>query len=134
MHVNPGKEIIDITWDEFDEAVEQMTIAAKEVMDHIHIDAIYGIPRGGLVLGVCLSHALDLPLISTSAITNGKHKNILVVDDIADTGETLINLSKTVDRETSLFYTLHYDENSTFEPDFYYAGNSGFWISYPWEK
>lgn len=134
MHVNPGKEILDFTWEEFDEAVEQMYIAVIESMKNAHVDAIYGVPRGGLVLGVCLSHALDLPLISTSQITSGKHKNILVVDDIADTGETLIGLSRTVEKENSLFYTLHYDENSAFEPDFYYAGNNGCWISYPWEK
>ena len=132
MHVNPGKEIIDMSWDEFDEAVEQMTIAAKEVMDHIHIDAIYGIPRGGLILGVSLSHALDLPLISSLGLYDGKRKNLLVVDDISDTGDTLIALSDTT--EKSLFYTLHYDQNSAFKPDFYYASNSGCWINYPWEK
>jgi|TARA_R110001599_G_scaffold331070_2_gene545733 hypoxanthine phosphoribosyltransferase len=132
MHVNPGKEILDFTWEEYDEAVEQMAIAAKGAMESTHIDAIYGIPRGGLVLGVSLSHALDLPLISSLGLYDGKRKNLLVVDDISDTGETLVAMSQTVDE--SLFYTLHYDENSAFEPDFYYASNSDCWIKYPWEK
>jgi hypoxanthine phosphoribosyltransferase len=132
MHVNPGKEILDFTWEEFDEAVEEMTIAAKEAIDYIHIDAIYGVPRGGLILGVALSHALDLPLIPSMVLYDGKRENILVVDDISDTGETLTRISDTV--EKSLFYTLHYDDNSAFGPDFYYASNDDCWIKYPWEK
>jgi len=132
MHVNPGKEILNFTWEEFDEAVEEMTIAAKEAIDYIHIDAIYGVPRGGLILGVALSHALDLPLISSLGLYDGKRKNLLVVDDISDTGETLTGISDTV--EKSLFYTLHYDDKSAFGPDFYYASNDDCWIRYPWEK
>lgn len=132
MHINPGKEILNFTWEEFDEAVEEMTIAVKEAIDYSHIDAIYGVPRGGLTLGVALSHALDLPLIPSSVVYDGKQKSLLVVDDISDTGETLIGISDTV--ENSLFYTLHYDQNSAFKPDFYYASNDDCWISYPWEK
>lgn len=52
---------------------------------------IYGVPRGGLVIAVILSHLLDLPVIlDKKQIT----KNTLIVDDINDTGNTLTRLLK----------------------------------------
>ena len=68
-------------------------------------DYIVGLTRGGLVPGVILSHILDVPMhtlkvqlrdgdtdTETNAwipedVTDGK--NVLIVDDINDTGETL---------------------------------------------
>ena len=49
---------------------------------------IYAIPRGGLIVGVYLSHKLNIPLIDyeTLMFDEGKY---LVVDDICDTSETL---------------------------------------------
>ena len=131
MHVNPGKEVLEFTWEEFDEAIEQMVVAVKE-FDQIEIDAVYGIPRGGLMLGVALSHALEIPLVPSLVFYEGKREHLLIVDDISDTGKTLDRLNPLV--ESCLFYTLHYDKNSIFKPDFYYGSNEGYWIKYPWEK
>jgi len=47
-------------------------------------EEIYAIPRGGLILGVYLSHYLNIPMV-----TNVKGPNTLIVDDICDTGKTL---------------------------------------------
>jgi hypoxanthine phosphoribosyltransferase len=49
-----------LSWRDFDRAVEQM---AKTCIG-LPINAICGIPRGGLVLAVALSHRLELPLLS----------------------------------------------------------------------
>ena len=68
-------------------------------------DYIVGLTRGGLVPGVMLSHILDIPMHTLKVALRDGHedceinawmpedvtegKNILIVDDINDTGETL---------------------------------------------
>lgn len=64
-------------------------------------DLIMGIQRGGLILGVHLSHVLGVPFEVLHWSNNGvkesanphliwnKGKNILLVDDICDSGVTL---------------------------------------------
>jgi len=54
------------------------------------------------------------------------------VDDIADSGETLEKVSREL--KNSLYYVIHQDDNSIFEPDFSYVSNKGCWITYPWES
>jgi hypoxanthine phosphoribosyltransferase len=68
-----------LSWAEFEAAV-----------DHIAADCaarpfcgVYGLPRGGLVLAVSLSHRLDLPLLAAP------RPGCLVVDDVYETGRTL---------------------------------------------
>jgi len=89
---------------------------------------IYGIQRGGLPIAVHLSHYLNLPLsdrlnIFTPADT------ILIVDDIAHTGETLKEYA-------SLGYittTLYYKKQSIVKPNVYILETNK-WIVFPWEK
>lgn len=47
---------------------------------------IYGIPRGGLVVAVYLSHLLKLPIILNQQEVS---RHTLVVDDIVDSGKTI---------------------------------------------
>lgn len=61
--------------------------------------------------------------------------NVLVVDDVADSGNSLRVVKDYVEslspREVRIA-TLHYKPWSTFEPDFY-AESVDKWIIYPWE-
>lgn len=92
---------------------------------------IYGIPKGGLPIAVHLAHHLGLYLIDNKPMFSEKirtfgYKNILVVDDVADTGKTL--------EEYSMFTsaTLFYKKQSTIEPTFY-VETTDKWIVFPWE-
>jgi len=51
---------------------------------------IAGIPRGGLIPAVMLSHKMDIPLIDLEYV----EKDTLIVDDICDTGITLEKVKK----------------------------------------
>lgn len=112
-------------------------------------DLIVGLTRGGLIPAVMLSHKYDVPLVpinlslrdfksdynsvlvdlnqATPRYFNGKYKNILVVDDILDSGDTLDELSrifKVMDFDTQLdikYATLFYNvtNEKKFVPDFY---------------
>lgn len=90
-------------------------------------EAIYAIPRGGLIVGVYLSHYLNLPLF-----TDVNHlifaEEILIVDDLADTGSTLEQFSS-YDSAVVL-----YKPRSSVKPT-YYAGecNNDDWIIHPFE-
>lgn len=61
--------------------------------------------------------------------------NVLVVDDVADSGNSLKVVKEYIDslgpREVRMA-TLHHKPWSTFEPDFY-AESVDKWIIYPWE-
>lgn len=61
--------------------------------------------------------------------------NVLVVDDVADSGNSLKVVKEYVDslgpREVKMA-TLHHKPWSTFEPDFF-AESADKWIIYPWE-
>ena len=60
---------------------------------------------------------------------------VLVVDDVSDSGNSLIAVKKYVEDEGALevrLATLHHKPWSKFEPD-YYAEEVSKWIIYPWE-
>ena len=87
---------------------------------------IYAIPRGGLVIGVWLSHYLDIPMLSKLNLAS--EEKILIVDDIADTGETLAQLPSWFNTAT-----LYYKKRSIIKPTFY-AEETENWIVFPYEK
>ena len=90
-------------------------------------DTIYGLPRGGLVPAVMLSHKSGIPYASLKApLFIG---NALVVDDICDSGKTL----KSINHSTAV---LHYKPHtSIIEPTFYACKfECDDWIVYPWEN
>jgi len=100
-------------------------------------DNIYGLPRGGLIPAVMLSHKMKIPLIQQKEITS----NTLIVDDICDSGETLDKLIKKYQTLYSFPFNLktavlHYKPHtSIIEPTFYACKfKSDDWVVYPWEN
>ena len=91
------------------------------------IKAIYAIPRGGYPIGVHLSHNLNVPLVSN---TEGlRREELLIVDDIADTGVTLEKLTGMCIATATLFYK----RRSIVEPTFYVITTDR-WVVFPWER
>jgi len=94
-------------------------------------DFLYGIPRGGLVPAVYLSHALDIPL--WTGFEKQYPKRLLVVDDIADTGKTLLDMRLNTPSDMLVrMATVFYKRRSVVEPDFYEEVTDK-WIVFPWE-
>jgi len=94
------------------------------ICDGLSISAICGIPRGGLVLAVALSHRLELPLLSEP------QPGCLVVDDVFETGRTLAP-HRELERSTLLVWI------SKAEPLWWQAVEvdpSPEWIVFPWEN
>jgi len=107
---------------------EDFVFAVNKIAQRIKtfdINSIYPIPRGGLALGLYLSHLTGLPIVDREAINH----NTLICDDIADKGETLMPfylLDCTI-------ATIYYHKQSKVEPDIWIYEKKDDWILFPWE-
>ena len=92
------------------------------------VTSVMGLPRGGLIPAVILSHKLNVPLVFEPT------ENTLVIDDICDSGETFIKIYQ--QHPNLKFACLHYKmHTSNFMPTVWadlYEGDD--WIVYPWEQ
>jgi hypoxanthine phosphoribosyltransferase len=121
-------EKIHLSWDDVNDAVEGLAYQIKSSNEPI--EAITGLPRGGLIPAVLLSHKLGLPYVELSNEESEKYDIILVVDDICDSGETLKKYNQIFSTAT-----IHYKQSAIVKPDFYYSlAPEDKWIVYPWEQ
>lgn len=119
-------------------------------------DVIVGISRGGLVPLRLLSDLLDnqnvavmkiefyksinvthdFPRITQPLTVDVRGKRVLIVDDVADTGRSLLVAKehiKIAGAKDLKIATLHYKPHSLFKPD-YFVETTDKWLVYPWEK
>lgn len=109
------------SWADFDTDIAYL---AEQLKDRT-FEAIFGMPRGGLVVAVALSHRLKLPLVQRC----GHGNRILWVDDIADSGRTIAHadvrrhcVAVLIQRVSCVGEVLH--ARMEFSSD---------WIVFPWE-
>ncbi len=120
------------TWQEFARDVEKMTAMLESKGLISTFKNVYGFPRGGLILAVCISHRLGIPLIlDREQIT----EKTLIVDDIADTGKTLypLKIHYLLSSLKPIIITLFYHRQSLFAPDIWLREKKDKWIHFPWE-
>lgn len=118
-----------IQWRDIDDAVERLAINITNT--NIEIAAVGGLPRGGLIPAVMLSHKLSIPFVS-QINTSGVDGNVLIVDDICDSGKTLKRFKF---EENVYTATLHYKITAEYEPNFWWKlAPENEWIVYPWER
>lgn len=115
------------TWNQYQKDILILTNKVRKITGR-KFNNIYGIPRGGLVVAVSLSHALGIPLILSR---DDISPNTLVVDDIVDSGKTLDALTRQLGFRLKVV-TLYCHPRSTFAPDAY-VREKKHWIVFPWE-
>jgi hypoxanthine phosphoribosyltransferase len=120
-------EKVYLTWNDINNLVDKL---ANEVSQApVPPRYITGLPRGGLIPAVMLSHKLDIPFVNISLIRSLPRTEVLIVDDIADSGETLLPYK--------IYQTavLHYKMRSEHIPTYYVEETPDeAWIVYPWER
>jgi hypoxanthine phosphoribosyltransferase len=92
---------------------------------------IVGIPRGGSIVGVYLSHQLNIPFMEYKVFMDSQFsKEIpLIVDDISDTGITLDIMSSRWNTAT-----IFWKQRSLTKPTYFHAEiPDNYWIVFPWE-
>lgn len=121
-----------ISWEQINASVSSI-IEQMDIMNY-KPNKVCGVTRGGLVAGVMLSHYFGASFEAISpdhVLLNDK--DVLIVDDIYDTGKTMDQLRRLNPR--AQFATLYF---SDLRPDdsiefygFSYNGNE--WLVFPWE-
>lgn len=142
-------EFVKITW----ETLEKDCISLSEKIKGTPIDEIISISRGGNVVARLLSDLLSLPLshiaiesyaelqqekepiITQACQKEFKGENILLVDELSDTGKTFMRgLSYLKELSISKVYTVapYVKPHSMYTPDFWVKKMDG-WIIFPYE-
>jgi hypoxanthine phosphoribosyltransferase len=119
-------------------------------------DYIVGVSRGGWAPGRILSDLLEnthtanikiefylgigktarKPVVTQPLAEDITKKNVLVVDDVSDTGESLkVALDHVVGKGAAgvKTATVYFKPHSIFKPDFF-ADSTSDWIIFPWER
>ena len=146
-YVSPG-------WDDIYDMLLELAVRIRR--SGFQPDLIVGVSRGGWVPGRVLSDLLAnsrtanvkvefyvgigktsrRPLVTQPISEEISGKQVLLVDDVADTGESLLVALKHV-RERGAgeirTVTIYHKPHSKFKPDFF-AETTGRWIVFPWER
>ena len=120
-----------ISYEEYGKLIQQLTEKILNSKIFEKINALYCPPRGGLPIGVHLSHHLNIPLHQTINwfYFDKNYDELLVIDDIADTGKTLNDYS--IFKSATLFYK----PRTIVTPDFFVDRiENEIWVIFPWEK
>lgn len=116
-----------VTWKEIENYIDKVIEDLNN--KGIKPSGVYGIPRGGLIFAVLLSYKMDIPLL------NAPFNGCVVIDDIADSGRTLLHYTKN-DTQFNKYYitTMYYHNRSLVQPDFYLYEKKDKRIVYPYEE
>lgn len=137
------------TWEEINRDLEKLTEQIQK-----KYDIIIGIARGGLYPTYYLSKKLnivDVDIISAYSyidtirtetniikkdFSNIRNKKILLVDDLTDSGSTILDITKFLQNFSNFIYTavLYTKTKSKFIPNYCCEmKDSNEWIVFPWE-
>lgn len=146
-----GIPYLPVSWQEYHSLALKLAAA---VLDNSHkVDEIVAISRGGLTLGHLLADLLRIPISTITIqsytdikaqgelrITQELHtpiqgKHVLLVDDVSDTGKTLIRAVeylRSFSPKDVTTLTMFYKPHSVYRPD-YFAKETSKWILFPYE-
>ncbi len=142
---------LPVSWQEYHDYAQKL---AEEILTKDGpVDEIVAISRGGLTSGHLLSDLLRVPIstftiqsytdiqsqgevkITAGLQTSIEGKHVLLVDDVSDTGKTLIRALeylKDFKPKKITTATMFYKPHSVYKPDFY-AQQTSKWILFPYE-
>lgn len=113
-------DILALTWQDVDQEVT--ALCARQANK---IDAVYGIPTGGSVVGALVAAKLGVPLTD-----DPNSPATLVVDDLVDTGRTMARVRPFGGSFTDALYRKPYSPKHL-APN---AREVTQWVAFPWEK
>ncbi len=118
-----------ITWDDITYGVRRICEWAKDK----NFSHVYGIPRGGLVIAVMISHALGIPFLTSIDAIPSDH-NVLIVDEIVDSGETIRRLKEQHKSKSYAIACLYKRYTCGEDVGFVVSEvNHDNWLAFPWE-
>jgi len=121
-----GVKKVYLTWDDVFNLLDIIHEQTKK-----EINYVTGVPRGGTLLAILYSHRYNVPYFE---FKSNHYPHLLILDDIADSGETFLKLKQELD--VPKYAALHYKTTSKFKPDYFgveIPEDFG-WVVYPWER
>jgi hypothetical protein len=144
-------DLLRISWEATIEYCEQLARKTRGFEPQI----IVGLSRGGLVLTRIMSDILSVervgiigmsfyrgtkrlerPEIFQELSMDVRGMRILLVDDVADSGRSLLAAKEYLEKKGAgeiRIATIHYKPGSAFRPDYYMMTTTA-WVAYPWER
>ena len=120
-------EKVYVSWKDLEEFVDSLIEEMNK--QNFKPTGVYGIPRGGLIPATLISYKLDIPLLMNAS------KGCLIVDDIADSGRTLLHFTENDTQFNKYFIaTMYYHQRSIVKPSYYKFEKNDKWIVFPWEE
>ncbi|MBR3885450.1 MAG: hypothetical protein IKJ33_03185 [Clostridia bacterium] len=120
-------EKVYVSWKDMEEFVDSLIEEMNK--QNFKPTGVYGIPRGGLILATLISYKLDIPLLMNAS------KDCLIIDDIADSGRTLLHYTENDTQFNRYFIaTMYYHQRSIVKPNYYKFEKNDKWIVFPWEE
>jgi len=141
-------------WYSWKEMIRDMGVLCRTITNDKFVpDVVVGLSRGGLTPGIMLSHWLKKPFKPIKAairdhpewedyLPRKSDKQVLIVDDVCDSGETFHRISKYIKERSEgvdvRFAVLYWNSECDFEP-YYYVNDimkdsEDVWIHFPWES
>lgn len=148
------REYVAPSWDEIYQMLIGLALRIRK--SGFKPEFIVGVSRGGWAPGRILSDLLEnthtanvkiefytgigktsrKPVVTQPISENISKKHVLIVDDVADTGESLKVALDHVNEKGAgevKSATVYYKPHSKFKPDFF-ADSTSNWIIFPWER
>ncbi len=115
-----------VTWALFNKAVAAFVKHYRPMVHQERIVSVYGVPRGGLMLAVAISHHLGITLITDPEDIDPI--STLVVDDVIESGRTR-------EKYAVLHFAAWFDK-TTFNQNAMVADmvDPDTWLVFPWEE
>ena len=152
--MSESREYVSPSWDKIYEMIVDLALRIRK--SGFKPDLIVGVSRGGWAPARILSDLLEnthtanikiefyvgigktarKPVVTQPISEDIANKHVLVVDDVADTGESLkVALDHVSDKGAGEVKTatVYYKPHSIFKPDFF-ADTTSNWIILPWER
>jgi hypoxanthine phosphoribosyltransferase len=129
MGIENKMETFELRWEDIEEAVIHLASFLKEQ----DVKYVVGVPRGGLIPAVMISHQSGIPLTTLDKleVLGISKEQVAIVDDISDSGVTLalfITQGYTV-------VTLCHKFTCPIEvSNFKYQVQETDWVVFPWER
>ena len=141
-------------WYGWEEMRRDVNSLCREItLDKFDPNVIVGLSRGGLTPGVMMSHWMKKPFKSIKAalrdhpewedyLPRKSDKQVLIVDDVCDSGETFQRISNFIKERSDgvdvRFAVLYWNNECNFTPHYYVNSiakdSENIWIHFPWES
>jgi hypoxanthine phosphoribosyltransferase len=151
LRVIDGRRYLTLNWSDIEMLVHKL---AEQISSIYEPNMLIGILRGGAIIATMLSDVLNMREVYTIgcrsytgveeretimiyqplSLNSLLDRDVLVVDDVADTGDTMrhiVQYVKGFEPKKLKTATLHIKPHTSFIPDFY-VENINAWIVYPW--